>query len=74
MKGISKYTKWIADRIVAKKIVTIFRLSIYQDKEFRFRFDKPNPAFDVGLLQSLQISAKLTDRKSVWANVALQSL
>lgn len=76
MKGISKYTKWIANRIVAKKKkkVTICRLSIYQDKEFRFRFDKPNPAFDVGVLQSLEISAKLIDRRSMWANVALQSL
>lgn len=77
MKGISKYTKWIADRIVKKKRkknVSIFRLSIYQDKEFRSRFDKPNPAFDVGVLQSLLISAKLTDRRSMWANVALQSL
>lgn len=39
--------------------------SIHQNEEFRFRLDKPNPAFDVLVLQYLEILAKLTDQGSM---------
>lgn len=48
--------------------------SIHQNEKFRFRLDKPNPAFDVVVLQYLEILAKLTDKRSMWVNVVLKSL
>lgn len=36
--------------------------SIHWNEKFRFRLDKPNPAFDVLVVQYLEILAKLTDK------------
>lgn len=48
--------------------------SIHWNKKFRFRLDKPNPVFDVVVLQYLEILAKLTDKRSIWVNVVLKCL
>lgn len=39
--------------------------SIQWNEKFRFRLDKPNPAFDVLVLQYLDILAKLTDKRNM---------
>lgn len=48
--------------------------SIHWNEKFRFRLDKPNPDFDVVVLQYLEILAKLTDKRSIWVNVVLKCL
>lgn len=56
------------------KSLSMYWASSHWNEKFRFRLDKPNPDFDVVVLQYLEILAKLTDKRSIWVNVVLKCL
>lgn len=47
--------------------------SIHRHEKFKFRLDKPNPAFDVLVLQYSEILAKLTDKGNMQVNLVLKT-
>lgn len=48
--------------------------SVNWNEQFSFRLDKPNPAFDVVVLQYLEVLAKLIEKMSIWVNVVIKYL